>query len=151
MRSNNTFILSITFLASCAVLTACGGDSGASSGGTPSGNTADMGMMNAVPVQGDLNLLNASARACDLLFQIDGHEATGVDFSSDVTGVFQKRSPSFAVSFTLKADQALTGSVGAIRLASGNLSDLQVVSATCFDRTGTKIEGDELVSVGAGN
>jgi len=137
-------------LMSCAVLSACGGDSNSSSAVTPGGGEADMGM-NAAPVQGELNLLNASARACDLLFQIDGHEATGVDFSSDVTGVFQKRSPKFAVSFTLKADQALTGSVGAIRLASGNLSDLQVVSTTCFDSTGTKIEGDELVSVGAGN
>lgn len=107
--------------------------------------------MNAEPVQGDLNLLNASARACDLLFQIDGHEATGVDFSSDVTGVFQKRTPKFAVSFTLKSDQALTGAIGSIQLASGNLSDLQVVSATCFDNTGNKIEGDGLVSVGAGN
>jgi hypothetical protein len=151
MRSYNTLSRSIMLLISCAVLSACGGESNSSSGVTPGGGDADMGMMNAVPVQGDLNLLNASARACDLLFQIDGHEATGVDFSSDVTGVFQKRSPKFAVSFTLKADQALTGSVGAIRLASGNLSDLQVVSATCFDGTGTKIEGDELVSVGAGN
>ena len=105
----------------------------------------------AMPVQGDLNLLNASARACDLLFQIDGHEANGVDFSSDVTGVFQRRTPKFAVSFTLNTDQALTGSIGAIRLASGNLSDLQIVSANCYDSTGTKIEGDGLVSVGAGN
>ena len=150
MQLNSTFILSIILLASAAMLGACGGSSDSSSGGTTGGGGSDMGMT-AVPVQGDLNLLNASARACDLLFQIDGHEANGVDFASEVTGVFQKRPPKFAVSFTLKTDQALTGSVGAIRLASGNLSDLQIVSATCFDSTGNKIEGDGLVRVGAGN
>ena len=131
-------------------VSACGGDSGGDGGGGPTVPAVDMGM-GTTPVQGDLNLVNAEARACDLLFEANGHELSSVSFNSAVEGVFKKRTPKFAVSFTLKANESLSGSVASLQLKSGSLSDVQLVSGTCFDASGATIEGDNLVSLGAGD
>lgn len=130
-------------------VSACGGDSGGTAGGGITDPSADMGM-GTMPTQGDLNLVNLEARACDLLFETNGHELAGVRFNSAVEGVFKKRTPKFAVSFTLKNNEALSGSVASLQLKSGSLNDVQLVSATCFDASGATIEGDSLVRIGTG-
>ena len=150
MRSVFSLVSFVFLLILGLSIGACGGDSGGDAGGGATGPAADMGVGN-MPVQGDLNLVSAEARACDLLFETNGHELSSVSFNTAVEGVFKKRTPKFAVSFTLKGNEPLVGSVASLQLKSGRLSDVQLVSATCFDATGATIEGDSLVSLGAGD
>ena len=96
---------------------------------------------------GGLEVLNPEVRACDLLIQQTDQRLKVLVFPRMS---LHQATPQFAVCL-LKTNASIVGSVGTLQMTQGNAVELQIVQVSCFDQTGTKIEGDALVSIVAEN
>lgn len=89
-----------------------------------------------------IHVLNASIRACDLLFEVSGDEVPSVTFGPTVRGEFVPKAPRVGVAFVASADVSLEGQeLGRLAFTrAGQTATL--VSSSCFDSSGAAVEGD---------
>mgnify|MGYP000132618392 CR=1 FL=1 len=121
----------------------------------PSKTSSDMGVDMMVGEDtnltlGDLNVLSAEARACNIILQSDRLSlASKVQFSDGVKGVTRERLPHTSISLVSKVNSAMTGEVAEINLTDEEWGEVSILSANCYDFNGQEIVGDELVSLNA--
>jgi hypothetical protein len=81
---------------------------------------------------------NPDVRACDLLLDGVGRESL-VTFGGQVRGELVRRPPRIGVSLMALGDAAISEAALSIEKPSGSTGSIGLVSATCFDRTGTTV------------
>lgn len=95
-----------------------------------------------------LQVTNASARACEALFEVSGDELPKVLFTSSVVGESIPKAPRFALAFTAASDSSLVGQdLVSFSFASGTVPTVTMVRATCFDGSGASLGASALTSV----
>ncbi len=97
-----------------------------------------------VPEGSGIFVVNADARACDVVFKSTVDEVPSINFTSLVVGEAIPRAPYVAVSFVAAQEAAIDNQ----ELGRASFSDasgaLELVRAECFDQGGGTLQGDTI-------
>jgi hypothetical protein len=89
-----------------------------------------------------IHVINATVRACDLLFEASGDEVPSVTFGPTVRGEFVPKAPNVGVAFVAAADASLEGQeLGRLVFTTAGQT-ATLVTSTCFDANGAPVPGD---------
>lgn len=92
-----------------------------------------------------LGVGNDKVRACDVLLK-NGAAVSNpqVDFSAGAVGQFKYRDSRLALSFIVRGDSGFGSESAALVKLGDGVAQLELSSATCYDRNGNKVDQADL-------